>query len=306
MAQGPSRGVQSFLLLFVAIGVAVVGAGVWTLVKSIRTESWPVTDGVIESANVKAHSGSKGGTSYSPEVTYTYRVGGAKYDGDKIAVGQMSSSSEYAHGVLSRYPVGSKVTVHYSPTDPAEAVLETGIHGGTWICFGVGTAFVLFGAMFLQIMRAANRAQLPGAAASSTVRTNPDGSISLDKPPVLMGVIFLLAGVGICFAQPSGGTPHWVIYAAGGMFALAGVFIVLYQLENKLYSKIPMLIAVALLLAIFHWVSFGGGERIGTSSTPFSTQSGVNVRWPFAIFTSFFDLILLAAAIHWLVKRRRD
>ena len=74
----------------------------------------------------------------------------------------MSSSSEYAQGILNRYPVGKKVSVHYSPGDPSEAVLETGIHGGAWICLGVGTAFGLFGIMFLQIQRAAARAQMPG------------------------------------------------------------------------------------------------------------------------------------------------
>ena len=137
-------------------------------------------------------------------------------------------------------------------------------------------------------------------------RTNPDGSISMDKPPVLMGVIFLLAGVGICFLSPSGGTPHWIVYAAGGMFGACGVFILLYQLENKAYSKIAQFIMLALFLAIFHWVSFGSGERIGTSSTPFSTHSGVNVRWPFAIFTGVLDLIIIGSAIRWLVKRTKD
>lgn len=299
MAKGSSRGVQIFCGLFVVIGLVAVGAGVWTLIKSVRTESWPVTDGVIESAKIQSHSSSKGGTSYSPKVTYTYRVGGANYGGDRIAIGQMSSSADYAQGVLNRYPVGSKVAVHFSPDDPAEAVLETGIHGGTWISFGVGTAFVLVGTMFLQIMRAAARAQPSGGAPSS-------GRIAMDKPPVLMGVIFLLAGGGICFMQPSGGTPHWIVYAAGGMFASAGLLLLLSRLENKVYSKIAMGLMLLAFLAIFHWVSFGAGERIGTSSTPFSTQSGVNVRWPFAIFTTLLDLILLVAGIRWLVKRSRE
>lgn len=305
MAKGSSRGVQIFCGLFVVIGLAVVSAGVWTLIKSIRTESWPVTDGVIESAKIQSHTSNKGGTSYAPEVTYTYRVAGVNYGGDKIAIGQMSSSSDYARSVLKRYPVGGKVTVHYSSTNPVEAVLETGVHGGTWICFGVGTVFVLVGAMFLRIMRAAERAQLSGAPMSS-VQTSSVGSISMNKPPVLMGVIFLLAGVGICFMQPAGGTPLWIVYAAGGMFASAGLLLLLSRLENKVYSRMAMGLMLLAFLAIFHWVSFGAGERIGTSSTPFSAQSGVNVRWPFAIFTTLLNLILLAAGIRWLVKRRKE
>ena len=305
MAQVSNRGVRLFCWLFIAIGLVAVGAGVWTLIKSIRTERWPVTDGVIQSAEMKSHSGSKGGTTYSAEVTYTYQVNGVRYKGNKVAIGQMSASPEYAQGILNRYPVGKKVSVHYSPTDPSEAVLETGIHGGTWICFGVGTAFALFGAMFLQIQRAAAKAQMPGAPPSS-VRTNPDGSTSMDKPPALMGVIFLLAGVGICFMQPSGGTPNWIVYAAGGFFGLIGIFIFLYGLKNKVYSKIAMYLGLALFMAIFHWISFGAGERIGTATTPFSQHSGVNVRTPFAIFTILLDLAILGGFIHWLFKRRKN
>lgn len=304
MAKASSRGVKLFCWLFMVVGFVALGAGAWTLIKSLRTTSWPVTEGVITATHIASHSGEHGST-YSPKVAYTYRVAGVSYDGDKIAIGQMSSSSDYARKVLQRYLVGQKIAVHYSPTNPAEAVLETGIHGGAWIAIAVGTVFVLFATMFLQIQRAAARVQLPGAPPSS-VRTNPDGSISMDKPPVLMGVIFLLAGVGICFLTPSAGTPHWIVYAAGGMFGVCGVFILLYQLENKAYSKIAQFAMLALFLAIFHWVSFGSGERIGTSSTPFSTHSGVNVRRPFAIFTGVLDLIIIGSAIRWLIKRTKD
>ena len=112
----------------------------------------------MQSANVKSHSGSKGGTTYSAEVTYAYQVAGTNYTGDKVSIGQMSSSSDYARGIVNRYPAGKKVSVYYSPDDATDAVLETGIHGGTWICFGVGTAFTLFGILFLQICHQRRRA----------------------------------------------------------------------------------------------------------------------------------------------------
>ncbi len=269
-----NRGAQLFCWLFIVIGLAAVGAGVWTLVKSLRTEHWPVTDGIIQSAHMESHPGNRGSTTYSAEVTYMYQVVGVSYTGKKISIGGMSSSSDYAQGILNRYPVGKKVSVHYSPADPEEAVLETGIHGGTWICFGVGTGFVLFGTMFLQIQRAAAKAQMPGAPQTPSVRTNPDGSISMDKPPALMGVIFLLAGVAICFAQPSGGTPHWIIYAAGGVFGLGGIYLLLWRMGKQDYGKFLVWPILILFLAVFHWIAFGAGERIGTSTTPFSHHSG--------------------------------
>ena len=294
---------QLFCSLFIVIGLVAVGVGVRLLIKSLRSEHWPVTDGIVQSSEMKSHEGSKGGMTYSAEVTYSYQVAGTGYTGAKIAIGQMSSSSEYARGVLDRYPVGRKISVHYSPGDPSDAVLETDIHGGTWICLGVGTAFTLFGILFLQISRAAARAQLPGAPQSSSVTVQPDGTVSMDKPPVLMGVIFLLAGIGICFLPPSSGTPRWVIYAAGGMFASGGLLLLLYRLESKVYYKIAMAPVVLAFLAIFHWISFGPGERNGTVSTLFSVTHGVSVKTPFAIFTILMDLVILAGLIHWPLKR---
>ncbi len=305
MARDSARGTRLFCWFFIFIGVAVEGAGVWTLINSLRTIHWPATDGVIQSARAQSHSGSDGVT-HSAAVTYTYWVAGVSYEGDKIAIGQMSSSSAYAQRTLNRYPVGKEVLVHYSPTDPARAVLETGVHGGTWLCFGIGTAFVLSGMMSLRIQRAAVKAQLPGTPKSPSIKTRPDGSIVMDKPPATMGVIFLLASVGICSLEPDGGTPKWVGYAAGGFFGLTGLFILLLQLKNATFSKIAMLPLVAVFLAIFHWVSFGSGERFGTSTTLFSQHGGVNVRLPFAIFTILLDLALVAGLIHWLTKRRDD
>ena len=305
MAQPSNRGVQVFCWLFIVVGVAVFGAGIWTLVKSIRTEHWPVTDGVIQSAQQESHSGDHG-TTYSAEVTYTYQVSGVNYTGRKISIGAMSSSSQYAQGILDRYSVGKNVSVYYSPTDPAEAVLETGIHGGTWICLGVGTAFGLAGLMFLQIFRAAAKAQISGAAPSSSVTVNPDGSVTASKPPVLMGVIFLLAGTAVCFAPPDGHAPKWILCAVGVMFAACGLLLLLMRLENKVYSKIVGGMVLVLFLVVFHWVSFGPGERIGTATTPFSTSHAANVRTPFAIATIFMDVVIVAVMAHKLSKRRKD
>ncbi len=306
MAQMSSRGTQLFCSLFIVIGLVAVGIGIWMFSKSLRAEHWPVTDGIVQSAEMKSHSGNHGGTTYAAEVTYSYQVAGTSYTGDKVSVGQMSSSSEYARGILNRYPIGKKVSVHYPPGDPSDAVLETGIHGGTWICLGVGTVFTLFGCMFLQIQRAAVRAQMPGAAESSSVTVQPDGSVTMDKPPVLMGVIFLLVGIGLGFVRPDSDKPGWLMYVVGGMFASGGMMLLLYRLENKAYSKIPMMLMLLTFLAIFHWISFGAGERNGTVSTPFSVTHGVSVRTPFAIVTSLLDLAIVAILIHRLLARRLE
>jgi len=134
----------------------------------------------------------------------------------------------------------------------------------------------------------------------------PDGRVTMDKPPVLMGVIFILMGSFIPFGEPADKVPHWTLYVAAGIFIFAGLALLLARLENKIYAKIFGATAVVLLMAVFNWAGFGPGERIGTSTTPFGTHSGVNVKTGFAVITTFFDLVLVAFVVHWLLKRRPE
>ena len=124
----------------------------------------------------------------------------------------------------------------------------------------------------------------------------------MDKPPVLMGVIFLLAGIGLSFITPDNGTPRWIMWAVGAAFGFSGLLMLLIRLENKVYSKIATWLAAMMFLAVFHWVSFGAGERIGTVSGTFTTTHVADVRWPFAIFTILVDVIIVAGLIHALIK----
>jgi hypothetical protein len=220
----PNPSTKPLCILFIVIGLVVVAVGIRLLARSLGAELWPVTNGMVRSARMNSQSGHHSRT-YSAEITYGYQVAGIKYEGDKVAIGQMSADTGYASGILDRYPVGKEVSVHYSPGDPADAVLEPGIHGGTWICLGVGTAFTLFGFLFLQIQRAALRGQLPGGR-------------GMDQPPVLMGVILLLAGIGLAWVPPGSGKPGWLMYAVGAVFFCGGIMLLLYRLENKTYSQL--------------------------------------------------------------------
>ena len=285
MGQSPSREGRTFCSLFVMVGMVVSCVGVWELIKSLRTKHWPVAEGIVQSAEVR--SGPDGDTYYA-EVTYDYRVNGVSYTGDKIAVGEMSTSAANAQGILNRYPVGKKVTVHYAPAHPSEAVLETSIHGGTWLCLGLGAGFILSGSMFLQMQRAAARAQAPGAPKSSSAQVLADG-----KPPVMMGVIFLLAGIGICFVpRDSPSDPRWLMYAVGAVFGCGGIMLLLTRLEDKKYGKIAGWVFSVPLLIIFNSVSFGSRELDMLTAL-------------FALFTVVLDVAIVAGVIHWVVKRLR-
>ena len=112
----------------------------------------------------------------------------------------------------------------------------------------------------------------------------------MNKPPVLMGVIFLLVGIGLCFVPPDHGKPGWLMYAVGANFRVGRhCCCSCIGWRTRCMSTIANFVFLVPFLAIFHWVSFGAGERNGTLSTPFSVSHGVNVRTPFAIFTILLD-----------------
>ena len=100
------RGVSLFLSLFTLIGLIVLGAGVWNLVRSVRCESWPTVEGVVLSSRMEGHRSHKGGTTYSASIAYDYMVGGTHYDGTRVAFGSMSASAAYARAILNRFSMG--------------------------------------------------------------------------------------------------------------------------------------------------------------------------------------------------------
>jgi hypothetical protein len=289
-AVSSSRSTRAFswFLILVAVIAIVFGAG--NLFRGLRCEYWPATVGVIRTAEMEHIIGhdSNSSDTYSARITYDYQVTGLHYTSTRLAFGEMSSSPDYAQGILSRYRVGRKVPVHYDPNNPGLAVLETGIHGGTWICFGVGTVLLLAGWMFLQ-QSSANPATLT--------------EVERQQPPKLMGVIFIVVGSFMFFMEPDRGVPAWIAYAVGGAFVLMGLFVLACHWQNKRYSKILMWAGILPLLVVFHWVSFGAGERTGTITIPFFQGSGVSVRPFFAGIMVLIDLIMLVSILALGVRR---
>jgi hypothetical protein len=148
--------IRTFLSFFILIGAAAACAGLWMVIQSIRSEHWPTTNGVVVSAEIKSHTNlhthNAGGssTSYTPVITCVFHLADLTYTNNRLAFGQLSSSAANAQEVINRYPVGKTVPVFYSPGNPAESVLEPGIHGGTHLCFGLGAAFILVPSLIMR------------------------------------------------------------------------------------------------------------------------------------------------------------
>ena len=79
-------------------------------------------------------------------VTYRFTVEGTEYTCDRVAFGIGSSNHRSdASRIVDEYPVRRTVTVHYSPDDPNDAVLEPGIGGFAIITLIAGPIILVFG-----------------------------------------------------------------------------------------------------------------------------------------------------------------
>lgn len=110
------------LCFFLLIGIAMLAYGIFILIKAALASAWPSTDGTIISAKLEGDEGS-----FRTNVTYDYIVNDVSYTGNKLRMLSVGVPEEYAQEDFDKYPVGKKVIVYYSLSDPADAVLEPGI-----------------------------------------------------------------------------------------------------------------------------------------------------------------------------------
>jgi hypothetical protein len=138
--------------LLVGIAFAVIGAlgvvwSVWELGRSIRSSRWLRTEGVVLVSDLQRSRDSDGGYMYRPEISYSYQVDGADFVASRRKFGSRISLSWSvpAARAVRKYPAGSRVSVWYDPTDPQEAVLETGITTLVWISLAASALFLSLG-----------------------------------------------------------------------------------------------------------------------------------------------------------------
>ncbi|MBN8712260.1 MAG: hypothetical protein BGO12_18025 [Verrucomicrobia bacterium 61-8] len=134
---------------FFLIGATIAGFGVRTVLQARESATWPSAQGIILSSTVKTQSDSDG-TTYKPEVTYTYTVDGTEYRGDLIAYGMKGSSASYgfAQHYDKKYPEGSTIPVAYDPAKPQTSVLEPGVSKRAFITVAFGAIFAINGLLF--------------------------------------------------------------------------------------------------------------------------------------------------------------
>jgi Protein of unknown function (DUF3592) len=97
------------------------------LFQGYRSQHWPSTGGVIESAKMTIRFGR-----YVPVIEYRYLIGGEHYRGSRVSFASQLISQSYftivgAKAVIDRYPAGKHVKVYYEPASPGTSVLNPGV-----------------------------------------------------------------------------------------------------------------------------------------------------------------------------------
>lgn len=136
-----------FGLIFAIVGIVANR-------KAELSKSWPTVQGQVLTSTIVQHestdSDGASSTSYEPLVEYRYSVIGSPLIGKKIAFGANQFTYNTAQKIISRYPPGAAVQVHYNPEKPSQSVLETKASGGTvFLVVGIGFIIAAFLIYFL-------------------------------------------------------------------------------------------------------------------------------------------------------------
>lgn len=124
MAHHLSVGASRFLwALFFLITAALAGHLAFQSVRAMNSRHWPVTEGEV--------------FAWYGAPNFRYHVAGETYEASRVSCNElfeMSDQRRRANGpaYLHRYPLGSKVRVHYHPRQPQIAVLETEFDAGVF------------------------------------------------------------------------------------------------------------------------------------------------------------------------------
>jgi hypothetical protein len=112
------------------LGVTLLALAAWRLGR--QASQWPVARGRVIRSEVEEFeswdddSGSqRARPCYRAAVLYRYEVDGLTYQGDRLTLGTVVSSSSpgFAPRTTAKYPVGTEVEVHFIPLSPGESVV---------------------------------------------------------------------------------------------------------------------------------------------------------------------------------------
>jgi len=115
------------------IAAGAFAKGFFELWRARASADWAVTEGRVTSSAIEVQkdiqntfTGWQTVEEYLPKLEYSYAVAGKLYTSHVIAFAiKPFKTREAAENILSSYPKGAVVRVHYDPNDPGAAVLQS-------------------------------------------------------------------------------------------------------------------------------------------------------------------------------------
>ena len=133
------------------LSLGAAGIGTWLLVRcllatvwGIKSKSWPIVEGVINTSSIyEMEDYDSGGASLGVighmfGIEYSYEFAGVKHTSRQVSIGEERwlntfGSKEKAEERQAKYPAGTKVKVYCDPKRPQLSTLETGFKPKTII-----------------------------------------------------------------------------------------------------------------------------------------------------------------------------
>jgi len=124
--------ILSFIGVMFLVGLLFTGFGGYLAIRAVGAGSWESTKGTITRSvvgskverSVRLKKGSGMQTKQSIAVEYEYLVEGESFFNDQISFDRQSSNIDKLNAVSKKYSKGSTATVHYSPSNPQNSVLD--------------------------------------------------------------------------------------------------------------------------------------------------------------------------------------
>jgi hypothetical protein len=168
-----------FSIFLIVGGIAFFFTFVRPMARFFAARSWQETTCTVLESRV-AESSDSDGTTYRPEIVYTYSSGGRAYQSNRYDFpGLWSSGRSGKEEIVARYPPGARVSCWINPADPEQAVLSREF-GAAYLLGLIPVVFLLVGAGGLVwAVRAGRRAR---EAAMSPVTAGSASPFGVEPP----------------------------------------------------------------------------------------------------------------------------
>ncbi|HVR86994.1 MAG TPA: DUF3592 domain-containing protein, partial [Planctomycetota bacterium] len=114
-----------FFSVFLIFGLGLSAVFLYPLVQIVQATNWREVPCTILASHVQTHSGTKGGSTYSVEVSYEYVLDDQRHVGTRYKF-MSGSSSGYSgkKAIVDQLKPGTQTVCYVSKRDPGDSVIE--------------------------------------------------------------------------------------------------------------------------------------------------------------------------------------